>query len=68
MSYAERIAAGPRIAIQMMKRAVYHGLQNDLLSSLDLVSSHAAILASTADSMEAVKALNEKRPPQFNSK
>lgn len=65
IAYAERLAAGPPLAIRMMKRAVYQGLRQDLRGHLDMVASHTAILQTTRDSREAVKAFNEKRAPRF---
>lgn len=65
LDYAQRIASGPPLAIRMMKRAVYQGLEHDLRTSLDLISSHTAVLGTTEDSLEAVRALNEKRVANF---
>ncbi|OAT85287.1 enoyl-CoA hydratase/isomerase family protein [Desulfotomaculum copahuensis] len=65
---ADRIAAGPPLAVRMIKRAVYQGLKTDLRTSLDLISSHMAIITETADHQEGVEALLEGRKPDFKGK
>ena len=65
---AERLAAGPPIALRMIKRAVYQSSRIDLRTSLDLISSHQAVVRSTEDSEEAMRAFREKRPPVFRGR
>jgi 2-(1,2-epoxy-1,2-dihydrophenyl)acetyl-CoA isomerase len=65
---ARKIAQGPTLAIRMIKRAVYQGLQSDLRASLDLISSHYGIVASGDDHAEAVDAFLEKREPEFKGR
>ena len=67
MEFARRLARGPQTAIQLIKRAVYEGLNIDLRTSLDLISSHMAVVTATPDHHEAVKAFLEKRQPHFES-
>ncbi len=62
---AKKLAQGPPIAIKFMKRAVYKGIHNDLLSQLDFESFAQRTCMQTEDHKEAVKAFMEKRPPQF---
>src|SRR6185437_16229051 len=62
---AERIAAGPGLAIRLMKRAVLQGMRNDLRTNLDLISSHYAVVTAAPDHREAVAAFIEKRAPKF---
>ncbi|MFZ5595670.1 MAG: enoyl-CoA hydratase-related protein [Bacillota bacterium] len=62
---AGKIAQGPPLAIRMIKRAVYQGLKTDFKTSLDLISSHMAIITETQDHREGVSALLEKRKPNF---
>ncbi|HEY0935968.1 MAG TPA: enoyl-CoA hydratase-related protein [Trebonia sp.] len=66
--FAAQVAAQPPVAVQMIKRAVRQGAQQDLLSALDLVSSHFGILSATADSAEAYNAFVEHRTPKFTGR
>jgi enoyl-CoA hydratase/carnithine racemase len=66
--YAARLAAGPTIAIRMIKRAVYQGLRMDLRGHLDLISSHMSIIRQTEDHKEGARAFVEKRPPEFKGR
>lgn len=65
---AQRIAAGPPLAVRMMKKAAYQGLSIDLRTHLEQVSSHMAVLFSTEDHQEALNAFKEKRQPQFKGR
>jgi enoyl-CoA hydratase/carnithine racemase len=68
LDFARRLAAGPPFALATVKRAVHQGLRaNDLRTSLDLIASHFAVVASTTDSAEALTATREKRPPTFTN-
>jgi enoyl-CoA hydratase/carnithine racemase len=65
LGLAERIARQSPIAVSMIKRAVYQSLATDLRTSLDLASSHLAVVQSTEDHAEAISALRERREPVF---
>lgn len=65
---AEKIAGGPQLSVRFIKRAVYQGLNTDLRSALDLISSHYAVVSSSADHREAVAAYLEKRKPVFTGR
>ncbi len=65
---AKRIAGGPPLSIRVIKRAVKEGLRSDLRSALDLISSHYAVVATSADHREAVAAYLEKRTPSFTGR
>lgn len=64
-AYVQRLAEGPQQAIRFTKRAVYQGLQTDLRSSLDYISSAMGIVTELGDYHEGVKAILEKRKPRF---
>ena len=66
--FARKLAAGPPVAIRAIKRAVYQSARTDLRTSLDLISSHQAIVQSTEDSAEALAAFREKRRPNFQGR
>lgn len=68
MELAKQIASGPQVAIRMTKRAVRYAHHMDLEASLDLISSHYAIIKETYDHKEGVTAFKEKRKPNFIGK
>ncbi|MGH3424777.1 MAG: enoyl-CoA hydratase/isomerase family protein [Nocardioidaceae bacterium] len=65
---ARRLADGPGVAISMIKRAAYQCARTDLRTALDLISSHQAVVQSTQDSTEAIRAFREKREPVFRGR
>jgi enoyl-CoA hydratase/carnithine racemase len=67
LGLAGRIARQSPIAVSMIKRAVYQSLATDLRTSLDLTSSHLAVVQSTQDHAEALSALRERRAPVFTN-
>ena len=67
-AFAERLAAGPPIATRIIKRVVNQSERIDLRTSLDLISSHMAVVQSTEDSAEALAAFSQKRPPVFKGR
>ncbi len=64
--FARRLAALPPINVRMIKRAVYRSIDSDLRTSLDLISSHMAVVQTTKDSREALDAFRAKRTPRFS--
>lgn len=64
--FARRLAALPPINVRMIKRAVYRSIDSDLRTSLDLISSHMAVVQTTRDSREALDAFRAKRAPHFS--
>ena len=62
---AGRIAAGPPVSTRVIKRALYQSARIDLATSLDLASSHMAVIQSTQDSREALAAFRERRPAEY---
>jgi len=58
---ARKIAALPPLGVQTCKRLTYESYQNEMITALELASSQAAIMATTADHREAVSAFREKR-------
>jgi enoyl-CoA hydratase/carnithine racemase len=62
---AAKIAEAPALSVRFIKRAVQQGMRNDLRTSLDLISSHYAVVTAGADHREAVEAFIAKRKPVF---
>jgi enoyl-CoA hydratase/carnithine racemase len=67
-AYATRLAQQPPLSVQTIKRAVRQGARHDLGTHLDLISSHLAVISSTADSQEAYAAFVEKRTGVYHSR
>lgn len=65
---ARKIAEMPPLVIRTIKRAVYQSQRLDLRTALDLISSHMAVIQSTEDSREAIRAFQEKRTPHYKGK
>jgi len=68
LEYAKILADKSQVAVRLIKRTVKQSIKSDLRSSLDLVSSHFAIVKATEDHQEAVNAFLEKRKPVFTGK
>ncbi len=65
--YATKLTDGPQEVIRMMKRVVYESTTMSLKQSLDYVSSFMAIAVNHPDHKEALKAIKEKRKPNYKS-
>ncbi len=62
---AREIAAGPRTAIRLTRRAVHASAESDLESALDLEYRALVEANRDPDVAEAIRAFVEKRPPRF---
>lgn len=67
-AYAERLAAGPPIALQLAKRLVYRSLTQTFPEGLEAAQAAMTIVQSTEDSREGPRAFREKRPPNFEGR
>ena len=65
MALAQRIAAMPPLSVRLIKRAVGQGLDTDMATAFDLISSHIAIARAGHDHPEAIAAFREKRPGKY---
>ncbi len=66
---AARIAEGPSVAIELMKRAIYQGLEsNNFASQLAYEGWAQELCYQTEDVKEGVKDFLEKRKPKFSGK
>lgn len=64
-SFAFKLAALPRLALQAAKRLINRGLETDLTSALELEARCLGTLAMTHDLREGTLAFLEKRKPNF---
>lgn len=66
--FALQLAAMSPVAVALIKRTVQQSASIDLRTSLDLISSHMAVVQSTEDYREAQQAFAEKRPGEFSGR
>jgi enoyl-CoA hydratase/carnithine racemase len=64
-NYVETLTKGPQPVMRFTKRAVYQGLNMDLRTSYDMISSAMGIVTELEDYQEGVRAVVEKRKPNF---
>jgi enoyl-CoA hydratase/carnithine racemase len=65
LALAQRIAAGPPVALRYMKENLNRALGESLRACLDAEAERMVQSATTQDYAEAVRAFQEKRPPVF---
>jgi enoyl-CoA hydratase/carnithine racemase len=66
--WAERLAAGPPIAIRITKRMMYKQLTMGLENALEDAALGTLVTNYTEDVKEGIAAFHEKRPPKFKGK
>lgn len=62
---AAKLAAGPTLALGLIRKQVLHALDHDFASSLDVEAGHQTKAGFTEDFQEAVLAFREKRKANF---
>lgn len=62
---AEQLAALPPLALRLTKRAAYRSHEADLEQALELAATYQGVVQNTADHAEAVRAMLQRRPPNF---
>ncbi len=65
---AEKLAAGPTVALARMKANLRNGLQSDLNTALQMEAEGQRIAGSSEDSREGGKSFLEKRKPVFKGR
>ncbi|MCE2392963.1 MAG: enoyl-CoA hydratase [Proteobacteria bacterium] len=67
-AWAERLAAGPPLALSMAKRLLNAGLDATLPQALENEAMAQAVNSGTEDMREAFQAFREKREPRFGGR
>ncbi|GAA3253864.1 enoyl-CoA hydratase/isomerase family protein [Sphingomonas yabuuchiae] len=62
---AERLAAGPSVALGLMRRALHAGFDSDYANALAREAEDQRSARATQDGKEGGRAFFEKRPPRF---
>ena len=65
LAMAERIAAGPPIAIRLSKMMLYQGLEFDLETAMKMAAAGETITLTSQDHVEGVAAFREKRAAEY---
>ena len=66
--FAARIASGPSVAIELIKKGVYKGAVSELESQLDYETLAQRICFQTEDFKEGITSFLEKRQPKFEGR
>src|SRR5262244_3052215 len=65
---ADKIAAGPPIAIRLARRALFHNQETDLRGAPEFETFAQNVCQETEDSREGIRAFVEKRAPRFQGR
>jgi 2-(1,2-epoxy-1,2-dihydrophenyl)acetyl-CoA isomerase len=63
---AEELAAGPQVAMRMLKRSLYNSAEASLAQAFDDIAARTAVTDHHPDAREGVAAFREKRAPRFS--
>jgi len=66
MDLAQELAAGPQVAMRMLKRSVYHAADATFADALEDIATKTAIGDLHPDAKEGIAAFREKRTAHFN--
>jgi 2-(1,2-epoxy-1,2-dihydrophenyl)acetyl-CoA isomerase len=65
LDLAGEFAAGPQLALRMLKRAIYRAAESDFEAALDDIAARTAVTDHHPDAAEGARAFREKRPPNY---
>ena len=68
VDFAEELAKGPAVSIQLIKRLAYRSQEAGLHEALEMAEHAMVIARSTEDAMEGPLAFAEKREPNFQGR
>lgn len=67
MALATELAAGPQVAMRLLKRAIYIAAETDFARSMDDIALRTGIADHHSDAREGAASFAEKRAPRFNT-
>jgi 2-(1,2-epoxy-1,2-dihydrophenyl)acetyl-CoA isomerase len=67
LDLARELAAGPQVAMRLLKRSIYNAAEMTWTQSLDEIAAKTAIGDHHPDAREGIAAFREKRKPKFNA-
>ena len=68
MEMAQKIAAGPPVAIRLSKLMLYKGLEFDLETAMKMAAAAETITLTSRDHEEGTKAIRESRKPAYEGR
>ena len=68
LQLAQKVAAGPPVALRLTRTMLYESLNSDLETALNLAAFCEPITLSSEDHQEALAAFREKRNPDFKGR
>lgn len=68
LAIARKLAAGPTVAIALIRKQVAEALTSTLAETLLIERANQSVAGGTADFRDAVAAFAEKRPPRFEGR
>ena len=66
LELARELAAGPQVAMRLLKRSIYNAAEMTFAHALDEIAAKTAVSDHHPDAREGMAAFREKRPPRFN--
>jgi 2-(1,2-epoxy-1,2-dihydrophenyl)acetyl-CoA isomerase len=65
LELARELAAGPQVAMRLLKRSIYTAAETTFAHALDDIATKTAISDHHPDAREGMRAFQEKRAPKF---
>ena len=66
MALASELAAGPQVAMRMLKRSLYNASESNYVQALDDIAVRTAVTDHHPDARDGGRSFREKRAPKFN--